>query len=518
MEKKQHSVPVPRLYKEASKILKRYENKEGSLKTLVYNSNYRNYGKIHGLLCKAVQNSTTIKRALALSELFVEQPKFDPYLAQVLTTDLLLKRMPLGNCKPIEVLRKYEEKIKKVAGPNIEEQFSHNEKNDCCPRYVRVNTLKTSMDRVQAQLASQGWMFLEYNPLQETYDDFLNVIQNMDESTYLRDYHVPELLVFPPNTTFWDNILYKKNAIILQDKSSCLPVFVSSIQSGAKVIDACAAPGSKTSYIAGILNNTGHVLATEMDSSRFETLVKLLRQRGVTCVTTYKQDFMELPHNKFPGVEYIFVDPTCSSSGVNVYKYEVSQQRIKSLASFQVRTLLYALSFPSVKEVIYSTCSVHAEENEEVVEEALNQYHDHFKLENLGKKLPEWKHFGNTKYSCGKKCLRTNTEIDKCQGFFIAKFVRRNNKDCDKLHSDNCKGQKRKHSSCSNSQNKEELEQCMDGKNGFISEGNDVSGTELIDHDNTHKRKRKSKKIMGEKMKSKNCDKQKNHEKNQKKS
>lgn len=202
---------------------------------------------------------------------------------------------------------------------------------------------------------------------------------------------------------------------------------------------------------------------------------------------------------------------------MNIHEDKVSQQRIRSLASFQVRLLLCALSFPSVKEVIYSTCSVNVEENEEVIEEALDQYHDQFELEDLGQKLPGWKHFGNMDFSFGKMCLRTNTEIDKCHGFFIAKFVRKTNKDCDGRHSDNWKGQKRKHSGCINPSDNEELGQCMNGENDYNSkirftekkvelhrnknldlslDGSQDINTESSDHVIcTHKVKKKKKKI-----------------------
>ncbi|XP_045608311.2 28S rRNA (cytosine-C(5))-methyltransferase isoform X1 [Procambarus clarkii] len=422
-DKRQHSIPVPRLYKEASKILRQYENKEGSLKTLVYKGKYKNYKRIYGLLCKTVENSAAIKTALAESNLYIKESKFDPYLAQVLTQEMLGKGL-LGDCRPILTLLKYEDKIRSLMSSCHFKQSSH-EKRECSPRYVRVNTLKTSMSDVQFQLDSEGWIFQEYDSAQVTYDDFLCLINNLEESTYLRDYHIPDLLIFPPNTPFWDSILYECNAVILQDKASCLPVFLSSLKSGANVIDACAAPGNKTSYIAAAISDNGHVLAVEKDFERYQTLQKLLNERGTTCVTFLNKDFTKLLHDKHSDVEFIFVDPSCSSSGLSLHNDEIPEQRIRSLAAFQVCILLHALSFPSVKEVIYSTCSVNIEENEEVIQEALKRFNHQFELENLGQKLPGWKHFGNENFVFGEKCLRTRTDVDKCHGFFVAKFVRK---------------------------------------------------------------------------------------------
>ncbi|KAK8749779.1 hypothetical protein OTU49_015538, partial [Cherax quadricarinatus] len=439
--KPQHSVPVPRLYKEASKILRRYENKEGAIKTLVYKGKYKNFGRIYGLLCKTVENSAAIKAALVESSLYTNEPKFDPYLAQVLTAEMLGKGL-LGDCKPILTLLKYEGKIRSFAGSNFSRHSSHVMK-DNCPRYVRVNTLKTSLSNVQYQLDNNGWSLQEYDPTQVTYSDFLKFIQELGESTYLRDYHVDELLIFPPKTPFWDNFLYTNNDIILQDKASCLPVLVSGIKPGSNVIDACAAPGNKTSYIAAAINNTGHVVAIEKDLERYQTLQRLVVERRATCVTTLNQDFTRLPLDKYSQVEFIFVDPSCSSSGVNLHNDEVPEERIRSLACFQAHLLRHALSFPSVQEVIYSTCSVYVQENEEVVQNALKEFQDQFELEDLSEKLSGWKHFGNESFVFGRRCLRTRTDVDKCHGFFVAKFVRIS-KICNRLTSVNKIDKKRK--------------------------------------------------------------------------
>lgn len=68
---------------------------------------------------------------------------------------------------------------------------------------------------------------------------------------------------------------------------------------------------------------------------------------------------------------------------------------------------------------------MNTEENEEVVESVLSQYGKEFELENLQNKLQGWKHSGKQNYECGKYCLRTVAEIDKCHGFFVAKFIRK---------------------------------------------------------------------------------------------
>ncbi len=81
--------------------------------------------------------------------------------------------------------------------------------------------------------------------------------------SFAQDEHIPNLLLFSPQTTFHDDPLYKSGKIILQDKASCFPAVVLSPPSreGTYVIDATAAPGNKTSHLSAIMGNKGKVCA-----------------------------------------------------------------------------------------------------------------------------------------------------------------------------------------------------------------------------------------------------------------
>ncbi|XP_042889832.1 28S rRNA (cytosine-C(5))-methyltransferase-like [Penaeus japonicus] len=405
MEKRPHSIPVPRIYKEAAKLLKRYENKEGTIKNLVLNNKkYQNYRTLYGLMCKTVQNAPRIQTAIAASRLLVEQPRFDPHLAQILTSELLNKGRLPGKSKPEVTLLEYEEKIRKIIGNSIDTNSEEKEKGSL-PRYVRINTLITSIDRVHDHLDREGWR-LEGQDLEfSSYDEYLGHVQ----VRFL-------LCIF-------------KGRMKVSALASCLPVFLSDITPGSNIIDACAAPGNKTSHIAAVIGNDGKILAVEKNRVRFATLQKLMKARGVECITYENRDFTKLSLDLYGEAHYIILDPTCSASGIEVTRDEISSQRIKGLASFQVHLLKFALSFPFVKEVVYSTCSLYEEENEEVVEDALKFYGRQFELEDLGKKLEGWKHFGNDRFDFGSRCVRTVPDVDRCHGFFVAKFVRKEKPD-----------------------------------------------------------------------------------------
>ena len=96
-------------------------------------------------------------------------------------------------------------------------------------------------------------------------------------------------------------------------------------------------------------------------------------------------------------------------------------ERVRSLASSQIAILTKALSFPNVTCVVYSTCSVHKEENEEVVAAVLNECgKDGW---SLARCLPKWPTRGLQSTPHGEKCVRAG-EADATHGFFVARFER----------------------------------------------------------------------------------------------
>lgn len=102
--------------------------------------------------------------------------------------------------------------------------------------------------------------------------------------------------------------------------------------------------------------------------------------------------------------------------------------RLSKLSNLQATLLRHALMhFPSVKRVVYSTCSVNEEENEKVVEEVLSYVNKEFQLLNCSDSFTGWKSCSPSNYKCADKCIRSTPTEDCSNGFFIAVFERINN-------------------------------------------------------------------------------------------
>ena len=123
------------------------------------------------------------------------------------------------------------------------------------------------------------------------------------------------------------------------------------------------------------------------------------------------------------------MDPSCSGSGIikeheNISKRSDAEQtdRLVTLSNFQKMIVRHALKFPNLKRLVYSTCSIHEEENEQVVQEILEKEPD---FELVPNPLPTWHRRGFDKYSFGKDLIRADPVEDGMHGFFVALFQRK---------------------------------------------------------------------------------------------
>lgn len=278
----------------------------------------------------------------------------------------------------------------------------------------------------------EGWKLLS-NEF-DTYEEFLRAVQDLDDESFMIDYHIKELLVFPKSSKrYWSSNEYKNEGkFLLQDKASCLPPFMLDPAKKSTVLDMCSAPGNKTVQLAAIMKNKGKIFAVEKDADRYKLLCETVEAAGVKIVSTIHSDITNIGAEQAPKVEYILLDPSCSGSGmlnrfVQDTDNEKDTSRLYKLSGLQYKLLYHAMTnFPNVQRIVYSTCSIYPEENEEVVLGALRHCKD-FKLINAKELLGGyWTSTGSEENypGIGGNCIYSRTEHDLTIGFFVAVLVR----------------------------------------------------------------------------------------------
>ncbi|MBP7462479.1 MAG: RsmB/NOP family class I SAM-dependent RNA methyltransferase [Candidatus Delongbacteria bacterium] len=171
--------------------------------------------------------------------------------------------------------------------------------------------------------------------------------------------------------------LYERGAIYLQSLSSQIPVRVLEPQPGEKVLDIAAAPGSKTTQMAALMENQGWILANELNSIRAERLNYNLAKQGVR-IAQLNIDKGERVGERYPETfDRVLVDAPCSGEGRIQFHDPASYRRwsesqVRDLAALQKKLLSSA--WRGLKPggiLVYSTCTLNKTENEEVIDWAL---------------------------------------------------------------------------------------------------------------------------------------------------
>lgn len=266
----------------------------------------------------------------------------------------------------------------------------------------RVNTLKTSIEKVEEVLKNNNIEFKKVS-----WSDVAYIVKNVREDT------LKELEI------------YKNGEIYLQSLSSMLPPIVLEPKENTDILDMCAAPGGKTTELAGLTNNNANITACELNKIRIEKLKYNIEKQGATSVYIMQEDSRRI--NDFFSFDNILLDAPCSGSGIlNVEDVNLEKTFTEKLIEKSQKSQLELLNkavkiLKQGQEMVYSTCSILNVENEEIVSKILkNNKVEIVPIEFEGKEelplLP-------TKID-GTLCVMP-TEF--YEGFFIAKIRKSHN-------------------------------------------------------------------------------------------
>lgn len=216
----------------------------------------------------------------------------------------------------------------------------------------RVNTIKSNCEEIEKILNAQNIAFEKASFSNEAY-----ILKNENENK------LQELDI------------YKEGKIYVQSLSSMIPPIVLNPQEGKDILDMAAAPGGKTTQIAALTNNKAHITACEMNKVRSERLKYNIDKQGATSVYCMVKDARNI--DDFFSFDQILLDAPCSGSGTlnidedNIEKY-FTEKLIEKSVKAQTALLNKAINIlkPGC-EMVYSTCSILACENEMVINNIL---------------------------------------------------------------------------------------------------------------------------------------------------
>lgn len=216
--------------------------------------------------------------------------------------------------------------------------------------------------------------------------------------------------------------IYKDGLVYVQSLSSMIPPLALAPQPGDKVLDIAAAPGSKTTQMAALMDNAGQIVANDTSHVRRYRLEANLRMQGVTIANIEKEDGRAIWKRYPEYFDKVLVDAPCSMEGrfytpdPKTYK-DWSTKKVKILSSLQRWMLRSAISATKPGgTIVYSTCTLSPEENEMVIEWILKKEKGNILLEEVF--IPHLVSFPGLG---GQKSFRIYPN-EIMEGFFVAKI------------------------------------------------------------------------------------------------
>ncbi|MBR9705609.1 RsmB/NOP family class I SAM-dependent RNA methyltransferase [Candidatus Pacearchaeota archaeon] len=282
---------------------------------------------------------------------------------------------------------------------------------------IRVNTLKIDPETLKKTLQTRGW---DISQPCDSYPEIIRIESNLEPGEIGK---TKEHLL---------GYYYS------QEITSMMPILALNPQPNDILFDCCAAPGSKTTQAAAIMENKGTIIANDVTIGRIIILSSNLERCGVTNTMITRHDAIALS-NRLQKVNMLFdkilVDAPCSGEGnIRVSPrtlLEWSEGLIKGLSKKQKKIAQAALNLLKPGgEMIYSTCTHAPEENESVVQHLLDNNKD---LEIIKVDLPIKSRPGLTQWNKEKfsNKLRLAHRIyphdNDMEGFFLCKLRKKEN-------------------------------------------------------------------------------------------
>ena len=259
------------------------------------------------------------------------------------------------------------------------------------------------------------------NALKADYDEVFEELEKM-EYEIEEGVVCPEAICIKGGKSIENNPLFNEGKITVQDESAMVIAPLLELEDKMKVLDLCAAPGGKTTHISEILNNTGEVYSFDLHTSKLNLIKENCERLGITNVKVAENDATKLNSDLVSAFDRVLIDVPCSGIGIIRKKPEIKWNKrrndLKEIVSIQRKIMENAWQYLKPGGImIYSTCTLNKEENEENIEYFLEKHRDsEAKRAFIGKQ-------DNLVYNKdGSLTIMPNEYMD---GFFVARLQKK---------------------------------------------------------------------------------------------
>jgi len=226
--------------------------------------------------------------------------------------------------------------------------------NQTAPVVLRVNTLKTTKEKLQEELEKAGV-----------------------ETTFISDY--PDALLLTERANVFKTPAFKQGLFEMQDASSQLVSAYLDIKPGMRVVDTCAGAGGKSLHLAALMENKGQLIALDIFEHKLQDLKKRAKRNGAHNIDTRTITSTKVIKKLKNSADRVLIDAPCSGLGVLKRnpdsKWKLKPEFIDNIKKTQAEILdSYAQIVKEGGKLVYATCSILPSENEEQVERFLKNH------------------------------------------------------------------------------------------------------------------------------------------------
>ena len=278
---------------------------------------------------------------------------------------------------------------------------------------------REATEKLFAANNEKPFLTLKINLLKIQHEEFKSLLNTVNLK-YAQGKYLPDFfrLMNLTNITAWEH--YNHGYFDVQDESAGLACKLLDVKPGLRVLDMCAAPGGKTTYIAGLMRDLGEIVALDRYESRLHVLIKNIKRLGFKSIRPLVMNAMEYNRKDF---DRILLDAPCSGTGTFSKKPDIKWKTalldINKLSDIQFDLLSKAATMIKTGGIlVYSTCSIEPEENFNVVKKFLDSS-SNFKLINASENLP-------AELVDENGCVSTFPHLHQMDGAFAAKLIRIN--------------------------------------------------------------------------------------------